>query len=152
MLIEPDVPVVSGSREAVYPPLPPSFSVRGTSGGTRSPGSYAPSDRVSAGADFFGAEGTRLGNVRSTFEEAQRLHSMVSFWNKPFEFRAFPSLLSFLLQAFDKLKSELLRREARLRKTLAEEKSLRLLCNERELARLRYEASRILNYESYLKE
>ncbi|XP_070025793.1 uncharacterized protein [Nicotiana sylvestris] len=43
--------------------------------------------------------------------------------------------------AFNKLKSELLHRETRLRKVVDGEKSLRLLCNEREdeLAHLRYE-------------
>ncbi|XP_070020250.1 uncharacterized protein [Nicotiana sylvestris] len=56
--------------------------------------------------------------------------------------------------AFNKLKSELLRHEARLRKVIDREKSLRLFCDKRkdELAYLRYEASRSLNYESYLEE
>ncbi|XP_070010209.1 uncharacterized protein [Nicotiana sylvestris] len=57
-------------------------------------------------------------------------------------------------EAFDQLKSDLLRRETRLRKAVDGEKSLRLLCNEREdeLAHLPYEASQSLNYESYLEE
>lgn len=55
--------------------------------------------------------------------------------------------------AFDKLKSELLRCEASLRKALDGEKSLRLLCDKRgdELVYLRYKANRILNYESHLE-
>ncbi|XP_070015083.1 spindle pole body component 110-like [Nicotiana sylvestris] len=54
---------------------------------------------------------------------------------------------------FNKLKSELLRREARLRKALDGEKSLRLLCTKKEddLVYLRYEANQSLNYESRLK-
>lgn len=72
----------------------------------------------------------------------------------PLKLHAFPSLLGFLLQAFDKLKSELLHHEARLRRALDEERSLRLLCDEKEveLVYLRYEVGRSLNYESYLKE
>lgn len=38
-----------------------------------------PSDRASAGAVSFRAEGTGLVGVRSAFEEAQRLHLAVSF-------------------------------------------------------------------------
>ncbi|XP_070019900.1 uncharacterized protein [Nicotiana sylvestris] len=51
-------------------------------------------------------------------------------------------------------KSGLLSRGARLRKALDEERSLRLLCDEKEveLVRLRYEVSRSLNYKKYLKE
>ncbi|XP_070022662.1 uncharacterized protein [Nicotiana sylvestris] len=62
--------------------------------------------------------------------------------------------LLFSLKAFNKLKSELLRCETRLRKAVDGKKSLKLLCDEREdeLAHLRYEASRSLNYESYLEE
>lgn len=50
--------------------------------------------------------------------------------------------------------SELLQREAMLRKVLDEERSLRLLCYEKEveLAHLWYEVSWSLNYVSYLKE
>ncbi|XP_070029433.1 uncharacterized protein [Nicotiana sylvestris] len=50
--------------------------------------------------------------------------------------------LHFPSKAFDKLKFELLRCEARLRKALDREKSLRLLCDERgkELRHLRYES------------
>ncbi|XP_070025187.1 uncharacterized protein [Nicotiana sylvestris] len=56
--------------------------------------------------------------------------------------------------AFDKLKSELLCREAMLRKVVDGEKSLRLLFDEREdeLEHLRCETSQSLNYESYLEE
>ncbi|XP_075092245.1 uncharacterized protein LOC142172512 [Nicotiana tabacum] len=52
-----------------------------------------------------------------------------------------PSVSPWGASAFDKLKSELLRREARLRKALNGEKSLRLLCDKRgkELRHLRYE-------------
>ncbi|XP_070014963.1 uncharacterized protein [Nicotiana sylvestris] len=57
-------------------------------------------------------------------------------------------------KAFNKLKSVLLHREATLRKAVDRKKSLRLLCDEREdeLAHLRYEASRSLNYKSYPEE
>ncbi|XP_070010234.1 uncharacterized protein [Nicotiana sylvestris] len=56
--------------------------------------------------------------------------------------------------AFDKLKSELLHSEARLRKALDGEKSLWLLCVKRgkELRHLQYVANRSLNYESHLEK
>ncbi|XP_070025019.1 interactor of constitutive active ROPs 5-like [Nicotiana sylvestris] len=56
--------------------------------------------------------------------------------------------------AFNKLKSELLHRDTRLREAMNVEKSLRLLFDKREekLTNLRYEASQSLNYESYLEE
>ncbi|XP_070010696.1 uncharacterized protein [Nicotiana sylvestris] len=57
-------------------------------------------------------------------------------------------------KAFDKLKSELLHREVRLRKALDEEKSLRLLCDEREieLAYLRYEFQKKAKGLEYLRD
>ncbi|XP_070017457.1 uncharacterized protein [Nicotiana sylvestris] len=65
-----------------------------------------------------------------------------------------PEMIQTVVMAFDKLKSELLRSEARLRKALDGEKSLRLLCDKRakELRHLRYEMNRILNYEGHLKK
>ncbi|XP_070006466.1 uncharacterized protein [Nicotiana sylvestris] len=76
-------------------------------------------DRIPTESGSVGVDGAGLADVRLTFEGAQRLYSM----------------------AFKKLKSELFRREARLRKDIDREKSLRLLCDEREdeLAYLRYE-------------
>ncbi|XP_070008140.1 uncharacterized protein [Nicotiana sylvestris] len=57
-------------------------------------------------------------------------------------------------EAIDKLKSELLYCEARLRKALDGGKSLRLLCDKRgkELRHLWYEANQSLNYESHLEK
>ncbi|XP_019259882.1 PREDICTED: uncharacterized protein LOC109237939 [Nicotiana attenuata] len=57
------------------------------------------------------------------------------------------------VEAFDKLKSKLLRCEARLRKALDGEKSLRLLCDKRarELIHLRYEMNRSQNYKGCLE-
>nr|XP_009780181.1 PREDICTED: uncharacterized protein LOC104229267 isoform X1 [Nicotiana sylvestris] len=129
---DPSASVVPDSRKMVSPPLSPSFSVDSTSRDTRNRGSHTPSDCASAGVDPFRAGVTRLADVRSAFEEAQRLHFM----------------------AFDKLKSGLLRCEARLWKALDEERSLRLLCDEKEveLVHLRYLLSRSLNYKNYLKE
>ncbi|XP_070006280.1 uncharacterized protein [Nicotiana sylvestris] len=68
--------------------------------------------------------------------------------------RMAPPFPPFPLKAFDKLKSELLRREARLRKALDEEKSLRLLCDKKgkELRHLWYEMNRCLNYEGHLEK
>ncbi|XP_070002552.1 uncharacterized protein [Nicotiana sylvestris] len=125
VLTKPAMPMISGFGEAA-------FSIGGTSRDTRNPRSYAPSDCASAGVDSFGAEGARLANVNSTFKEAQRLHSV----------------------AFDKLKSELLRREAKLQKALDEEKSLRLFCDEREveLAYLRYELQKKAEVLEYLRD
>lgn len=76
------------------------------------------------------------------------------FRHRPFESPVFLSLSGFLLKSFDKLKSELHHREARLQKDLDEDISLRFLCEEKEveLAHLWYEASRCLNYESYWME
>ncbi|XP_009777488.2 uncharacterized protein [Nicotiana sylvestris] len=79
-----------------------------------------------------GAKGARPTEVCSAFEEVRRLHFM----------------------AFDRLRSELLRHGARLRKALDKGESLRLLNEEKEveLMHWRYEAYRSSNYESYLME
>ncbi|XP_075096252.1 uncharacterized protein LOC107809276 [Nicotiana tabacum] len=92
----------------------------------------SPRDRALTGVDSYRAEGTRLIDVHSAYEEVCRLHFM----------------------AFDRLRSELLHHGARLRKSLYEDRSLRLLYEEKEveLAYLQYEACRSSNYESYLME
>ncbi|XP_070004818.1 uncharacterized protein [Nicotiana sylvestris] len=61
---------------------------------------------------------------------------------------------SFAEQTFDKLKSELLCYQARLRKAVDGEKSFRLICDKRwkKLRHLWYEANRSLNYESHLEK
>ncbi|XP_070028903.1 uncharacterized protein [Nicotiana sylvestris] len=91
-------------------------------------GVSAERDRVPNRCSSTGVDGARSVDVRSTLEEAQRLYS--------------------------ELKSKLLRRKARLQKAIDGEKSLRLLCDEKEdeLARLQHETNQSSNYESFLKE
>ncbi|XP_070013248.1 uncharacterized protein [Nicotiana sylvestris] len=105
--------------------LPLAFSpVEGTSGDVRSRGACISDDHVPDRGGSTGVDGTKLVDVRLSLEEAQRLYS------------------------------ELLRCESRLRKAVDGVKSLRLLCDEKEyeLARLWNETSQSSNYESYLKE
>ncbi|XP_019264484.1 PREDICTED: uncharacterized protein LOC109242107 [Nicotiana attenuata] len=82
-------------------------------------------------------------SVEPAVPEASRLAKMVIPLPPP----------SFQMKAFDKLKFELLRCEAELRKALEDEISLRLLCDKRsrELVFLRYEAGQSRDYESYLE-
>ncbi|XP_070012825.1 uncharacterized protein [Nicotiana sylvestris] len=150
---DPAASEASGLRKVV-PPLSPSlFPAKGTSRDTSVQPSCSPhvkgtsrdvrdqgppksrgisSNHVPTKIGSNGADETRTVDARSTFEEAQQLFSMV----------------------FDKLKSELLRCEAQLRKALDGEKYLSLLCDkkEKELRHLRYKANRSLNYESHLEK
>nr|XP_016489588.1 PREDICTED: uncharacterized protein LOC107809461 isoform X3 [Nicotiana tabacum] len=116
---EPATSIVPGFGKMVSPLLSPSFFIDSTSRDTRNSGSHTLRNRASTGVDPFRAEGTGLADMRSAFEEAQRLHFV----------------------AFDKLKSGLLRCKAKMRKALDEERYLRLLCDEKEveLVHLLYE-------------
>lgn len=113
-----------------------------------------PSGHASNEVSSSRAKGAGLTEVCSAFEEVRRLHFAVSFGT------GFPNLAShlpyraFLLQAFDSLRSEILCHGARLQKALDKGRSLRLLCEEKEveLTHWRYEAYRSSNYESYLME
>ncbi|XP_070007807.1 uncharacterized protein [Nicotiana sylvestris] len=115
-------PVEGTSRDTGFL-LPFSYPIEGTLRDVRDHGSpkssKVSSDHVPIEIGSTRAGETKLVDAGSTFEEAQRLCST----------------------AFDKLKSELLCYEARLRKDLDGEKSLRLLCDKRgkELSHLRYE-------------
>nr|XP_009794299.1 PREDICTED: uncharacterized protein LOC104241072 isoform X2 [Nicotiana sylvestris] len=129
------LPIEGTSSDKDFLP-PSSFPVESTSRGVRDQrppySSEVSNDHIPIRNGSAGADETRSVGVHLAFEEAQRLCSV----------------------AFDKLKSELLRREARLRKALDGEKSLRLLCDKRreELVYLRYEANRSLNNESHLEK
>ncbi|XP_019241232.1 PREDICTED: protein fluG-like [Nicotiana attenuata] len=79
-------------NEGSLPPASP--PVEGTSRDAQGWRPHVSSDRVPTGSGFTGFDGTRLADVRSTFEEAQRLYS----------------------EALNKLKSELLHREVGLQK------------------------------------
>nr|XP_009762777.1 PREDICTED: uncharacterized protein LOC104214764 [Nicotiana sylvestris] len=120
VLVEPAAPEISGFRKTVSPPMRSSFLVEGTwrnegslpptsspiedtSRDAQSQGPYISSDRIPIGGGSIGVDGSRIIDVRLTFEEAQRLYSV----------------------AFNKLKFELLHRESSLRKAEDGEKSLR---------------------------
>ncbi|XP_070002533.1 MAR-binding filament-like protein 1-1 [Nicotiana sylvestris] len=91
---------------------------------------YTPNQSASGGS--IRADETEQVDTKSTFEEAQRLCSM----------------------AFNKLKSELLRCGAKLRKALNGEKSLRLVYDKktRELIHLRSELDQSRDYEGNLEK
>nr|XP_009801571.1 PREDICTED: uncharacterized protein LOC104247305 isoform X1 [Nicotiana sylvestris] len=76
---EPATSIVPGFGKMVSPLLSPSFFIDSTSRDTRNSGSHTLRNRASTGVDPFRAEGTGLADMRSAFEEAQRLHFVVSF-------------------------------------------------------------------------
>jgi len=93
-----------------------------------------PSEYALPGVGSFGAEGAGPTRVCSAFEEVRRLHFMVSFGAILLYFASSFLYRVFILQAFDRLRSELLHHGAKLRKILDEGESLRLLGVEKEVA------------------
>ncbi|XP_070006100.1 uncharacterized protein [Nicotiana sylvestris] len=115
-------------------PLLPDLAIDSQTSGTtlREMGfDVSPPNQSTSGCSI-GADETEPVDAKSNFDEAQRLCSMV----------------------FDKLKFELLCCEAKLRKALNGEKSLRFLCDKktRELIHLRSELDRSHDYEGNLEK
>ncbi|XP_016472776.1 uncharacterized protein LOC107794771 [Nicotiana tabacum] len=174
VLVEPAAPEISGFRKTVSPPMRSSFLVEGTwrnegslpptsspiedtSRDAQSQGPYISSDRIPIGGSSIGVDGSRIIDVRLTFEEAQRLYSVVSFGRSCwfYSFCSFYSLIEFLLHRL--LTSSSL--SCFIVSPVCEKPRMGrnpsgFFCDERKdvLAHLWYEASRSLNYESYLEE